>query len=159
MFDFLKWIPYFEIVSQVNGEKLTNLYICLIILFCFGISMREVRKITFLEKRKNKAVYLTVHTVKNVPRESLPMEHSFKNFNSMIVRGHICLVFTYNWCKALVIDLLSLIMWFGVYYWIAIRFWKFHCYYWGQLQIKMMFLRKKTLLNCSYLLHNIHSIS
>lgn len=62
------------------------------------MSMREVRKITFLEKRKNKikAVYQTVHTVKNVPRESLPMEHSFKNFNSMIVCGHICLVFTYN---------------------------------------------------------------
>lgn len=38
--------------------------------------MREVRKITFLEKRKNKAVYQTVHTVKDVPRESLPMEHS-----------------------------------------------------------------------------------
>lgn len=31
--------------------------------------MTEVRKITFLEKRKNKAVYQTVHTVKNVPRE------------------------------------------------------------------------------------------
>lgn len=42
--------------------------------------MREVRKITFLEKRKNKAVYQTVHTVKNVPRESLPMEHSFQKF-------------------------------------------------------------------------------
>lgn len=44
------------------------------------MSMREVRKITFLEKRKNKikAVYQTVHTVKNVPRESLPMEHSFQ---------------------------------------------------------------------------------
>lgn len=116
------------------------------------------KKITFLEKRKNKAVYQTVHTVKNVPRESLPMEHSFKNFNSMIVRGHICLVFTYNWCKALVIDLLSLIMWFGVYCWIAIRFENFIVIIEANYRLKWCFC-EKNLLNCSYLLHNIHSIS